>query len=590
MTKLRNGAIMLMFVTLWGCSDANNNTVILDSTGKHPVGWIVPSTGGLHPSAYKANPGACVECHGSAQNAQSTGGTSGISCFSASYNGIACHPNGPSGHPAGWSAPANHGSAAKATPDASHGFASCTNCHGTDYKGSAGKSCMSCHTTAPHPAAPWHGTTSSGTTHTTTDQANATECSRCHAGGVKLTTPGAVLPNAGCFNSTLCHAAVGHPAGWTATGHQVTAKAAATASSGMDSCRSCHGADFKGGTTGFSCMQCHTAAPHSKPWLTSTGATTRKHSTVDVSNALACGRCHAGGAKLSTPTTPPANAGCFNSTLCHAEVGHPAGWTATGHQVAAKAAATSSTGLDSCRSCHGADFKGGTAGVSCMQCHTTSPHSKPWLTSTGATTHKHSTADATNALACGRCHAGGAKLSTPTTPPADSGCFNSTLCHASAAGHAFPYPGSTHLSANSTACLTCHAQGSTSSTYPVSAGTAPNCRGCHLNANPGTTPQCSDCHGTVANNSVAKMAGRPAGGTTFPNREGKHNSVSNHKSFTCTSCHLFTSGDSRHGWSNGVKSTAAQVGGTGTLITSWVAATKSCTSTVCHGDSTVRQW
>lgn len=476
MTKLKNSAILLMLVALWGCSDAGNNSIILDSAGKHPADWIVPATGGLHPAAYAANKSACVECHGSAQSQSLNKGTSGIGCFSASYNGNGCHPNGP-GHPAGWSAPANHGGAAKATPDATHGFASCTNCHGANYTGATGTSCKACHTTAPHPAAPWRGTTATKTTHTTTDPANAAQCSRCHAGGVKLATPVASL----------------------------------------------------------------------------------------------------------------AGAGCFNNTLCHASVGHPAGWAATGHQIAVKAAAGASTGMDSCRSCHGTDFKGGTTGVSCMKCHTTSPHSKPWLTSTGATTYKHSTVDTTNASACGSCHAKGAKLLTPTTPPADAGCFNSTLCHGSAAGHVLPYPGSAHLGTTDvTSCLTCHAQGSATSTY--TAGTKPDCRSCHLNANPGTSPQCSDCHGSVANDKTGALkAGRPVGGSSFPNRPGKHN-ISEHSGLRCTFCHPFTSGDARHGWSNRVKSTVAQVGGVGTLMTSWDPATKNCTATGCHGNSSIRQW
>lgn len=471
MTKLRNGAIMLMFVTLWGCSDASNNTVILDSTGKHAAGWIVPSTGGLHPAAYIANPGACVECHGNAkkESLPIIVGTSGIGCFN---NGNACHPNGPSGgHSAGWDAAGNHGSAAKAAPDESHGFASCTNCHGANYTGGVGTSCKACHTTAPHPAAPWRGTTATKTTHTTTDQANAAECSRCHAANARLTTP----------------------------------------------------------------------------------------------------------------VAPLAGAGCFNSTLCHATGGHPAGWAATGHQIAAKAAVGASTGMDYCRNCHGTDFRGGTSGVSCMRCHTASPHSKPWQVTSGATTHKHSSTDATNAPACGSCHAGGAKSLTPTTPPADAGCFNNTLCHAAPpSAHAFPNPGSAHLgTANSADCLACHAQGSATSTYPVASGTAPNCRGCHLNANPGTSPQCSDCHGSVANDSLGALkAGRPVGGTAFPNQPGKHN-ISDHVDWSCTSCHPFTTGNLQHGWSNGVRSTAAKVGGAGTRITSWDAETKSCTP-ICH--------
>ena len=458
---------VVMAFALAGCSDKNTEAVFDSDSGKHPAGWIVASTGGLHPAAYKANQSSCFDCHGSAQDPLSTGGTSRVSCFSASFNGIACHPNGPSGHPADWSTPGSHGSSAKATPDASHGFASCTKCHGANYAGDTGTSCKACHTTAPHPAAPWHGTTATGTTHTTTDQANATECSRCHAGNTRLTTPGAVLQAAGCFNNTLCHGQVGHPAGWAATGHQIAAKAAAGASAGMDYCRSCHGADFKGGTTG----------------------------------------------------------------------------------------------------------------ASCFKCHTTSPHSKPWLGSTGATVHKHSSTDATNALACGRCHAGGVKQSTPTTPPANAGCFNSTLCHGTVTGHAYPFPGAAHLgSADATSCLVCHAQGSATSTYPVAAGTPPECRSCHLNANPGTTPQCSDCHGSVANNSAgALLAGRPTG-NLFPNTAKEHN-ISEHVRRACTVCHPFTSGDIRHGWSNRGKSTAAQVGGVG--IISWDATTKSCTP-VCH--------
>lgn len=357
---------MALAFALTGCGDKNDKSTF-DADSGHPSGWVVASTGGLHPSAYKANNSACVDCHGSAQNPQSSGGISGISCFSVSYNGIACHPNGLSGHSAVWGAPGSHGSAAKAAPDASHGFASCTPCHGANYGGGTGTSCMACHTTAPHPATPWRGTTSTKTTHTTTDQGNASECSRCHAGNARLTTPVAVLANAGCFNSTLCHGSV----------------------------------------------------------------------------------------------------------------------------------------------------------------------------------------------------------------------------------HSFPNQGSAHLgAANGTGCLACHAQGDAASAYPVAAGTAPNCRSCHLNANPGTSPQCSDCHGSVANNSGGALkAGRPTGGAgaTFPNQAGKHN-ISEHSGLRCIYCHPFTSGDIRHGWSNGAKSSAAQVGGAGTLMPSWTAATKSCTA-LCHADTAeIRTW
>jgi predicted CXXCH cytochrome family protein len=385
-----------------------------------------------------------------------TGGVSKVSCFSTDKDGISCHPQGPSGHPAGWSAPAAHGARAKAAPSATQGFLSCTQCHGADYAGGSGTSCMACHTTAPHPATPWRGTTATGTTHTTTNEGNVSQCARCHLNNARLATPVAV------------------PAG----------------------------------------------------------------------------------------TTP----GCFNGTLCHATVGHPAGWAATGHQVAAKAAAGASSGLDYCRTCHGTDFRGGTANVSCFSCHTSSPHSKPWLGSTGATTHIHSTTDTTNALACGRCHAGGVKLSTPTTPPTNAGCFNSTLCHGTPTSHAFPYGGSLHrpggtgtvlanTSAPYTNCSGCHDTTTAGGTYPVASGVRPLCSGCHLNmANfTSTTPGCWDCHGASATD------GRPSG-TSFPNRQGSadgHNR--NTHRLACTFCHPITTGSASHGWSNGAKSSNAQV-------------------------------
>lgn len=356
-------ALMALSLALAGCGDKNDKAIFSADSG-HPAGWAVLSTGGLHPSVYKADNGACVDCHGSAQDPQSTGGTSRVSCFSVSHNGMTCHPNGLSGHSTVWSSPANHGSAAKAAPDASHGFASCTACHGANYAGNTGTSCMACHATAPHPAAPWRGTTSTGTTHTTTDLGNASECSRCHAGNLRRTTPVAALAGAGCFNSTLCHGSI----------------------------------------------------------------------------------------------------------------------------------------------------------------------------------------------------------------------------------HPFPNQGSAHRgAANGIGCLSCHAQGDAASTYPVALGTAPDCRGCHLNANPGTGTQCSDCHGSVANNGGGALkAGRPTG-TTFPNQAGLHN-IDEHSGLKCIYCHLYTSGDTRHGWSNGVKSSAAQVGGAGTLMPSWTAATKSCTA-LCHDDTAaIRTW
>lgn len=324
--KLFSGLMMLMFISLWGCSGANDNAVILDASGKHPVGWVVAANGGSHPAAHLSAPGKCAECHGG----DLKGGISKVSCFSASRNGMTCHAQGPSGHPAGWALGSAHGA---------------------------------------------------------------------HA------------------------------------------KAAAVGSDGLAFCKNCHGADFRGGTAGISCFSCHTASPHA-PWL---GATTSIHSTTDVTNASACGGCHSNNARLNTPIAPPANAGCFNNTLCH-------------------------------------DTK---------------------------------------------------------------------------ASHAYPFQGSLHSSAAGvapwSACLGCHSN-TPGGTYPVAAGTAPNCTGCHINGLrvPVGTSSCWDCHGSSATN------GRP-NGATFPDRNGEHGT---HDAImaNCDFCHFGGgSGTATHGNSNRVARTVRDV-------------------------------
>src|SRR6185369_15824675 len=66
--------------------------------------------------------------------------------------------------------------------------------------------------------------------------------------------------------------------------------------------------------------------------------------------------------------------------------------------------------------------------------------------------------------------------------------------------HSFPYGGSAHqVAAGTTApwgnCTACHAN-TAGGTYPVPAGTPPNCQGCHLNGikTPSGSLSCWDCH------------------------------------------------------------------------------------------------
>ena len=200
---LHVGILTLSF----GCSDTRQTaTPFNPETGKHSANWIVG-----HRAAFLSDSGQCAACHG----ADLRGGISGVSCFSASFDGMSCHANGPSMHPANWTNPELHGTTAKSAPGASAGLSYCQACHGDDFAGGlVQKSCVNvagCHgagADAPH-AFPW--VPGSTYVHTTTDAGNAPVCGLCHLSG--RTPPSyAALPagtTPGCFDNTLCHGTAG---------------------------------------------------------------------------------------------------------------------------------------------------------------------------------------------------------------------------------------------------------------------------------------------------------------------------------------------------------------------------------------------
>ncbi len=439
-------------VALSACSTPDSNALVSPSTGKHAANWIT-----AHPGAFFSDPAQCAQCHGS----DIRGGISKVSCYSAGFNGMTCHPNGP-GHadPAAFAAPAQHGVRAKTAPDPSttSGFSTCQTCHGSDFAGGSTLPLTSCLKTAgchgatvnaPH-SVPWISTSTYH--HSTTDTGNAVVCANCHLKGLNSPLPPpspAGTGSPGCFNNTLCHGPI-HPIGFAGpTQHGVRAKAAPDPSttSGFSTCQTCHGSNFAGGTTFplTSCLNtagCHgtgVLAPHAVPWLSKS---TYQHMTTDTGNAPVCANCHLKG--LNSPLPPPSPAGtgspgCFNNTLCHGS-GHPVGFAGpTQHGVRAKAAPDLSTksGFSTCQTCHGSNFAGGTTSplTSCLNtagCHGTgvyAPHAVPWSPDS---TYKHNTTDTGNAPVCGECHLNGANSSVPTPPPPGSGplgCFNGTLCH-----------------------------------------------------------------------------------------------------------------------------------------------------------------
>jgi len=112
-----------------------------------------------------------------------------------------------------------------------------------------------------------------------------------------------------CAEEVTPPASVSHPPEWMYSdaenfhGEKVEA-------SGSESCKSCHGASFEGGTSGVSCSKCHGIYPHPPEW-----------------------------------TIPD----------------HP--------QSHGKYLDDGGGSIQECRACHGENLDGGTSGIACSDCH-----------------------------------------------------------------------------------------------------------------------------------------------------------------------------------------------------------------------------
>ncbi len=546
--------VLFSFLTLslLACSKANDKAINIDPvTGKHPRGWAAAGNGGLHPEKYHSGPSACYECHGK----NLAGGISSVSCFTAARSGINCHPDGPlTGHTEGWSSPNAHGVSAKAMAAGQDGIARCQRCHGSDFAGgSSKKSCLNsagCHgagNMAPHSPKPWLSRIG-GRTHTTADASNAAGCAVCHTNGANSSRkPSVAQPTGtapGCFNNTLCHGVEGHVAGWkAASAHGAAAKSESGGDNGFSACVKCHGNNYGGGIAEQSCLNtagCHganVAAPHpGKPWKSTTGGAS--HVSTETSNAGQCAVCHTGGANSTrAPRTGDAIGltGCFNNTLCHGVIGHPAGWKAANqHGAEAKKAPTETTGFSSCQPCHGAGFINGAA-PTCFNsavCHgsgVNAPHAgKPWFSRVGGSTH--TSTDTANVGTCAICHTVGANSSVKPPAPATmtlAGCFNNTLCHF----HQIPFAPSASIPAslhggeakkNLTVCQACH--GNPGSTKFDGVALADGAK----------TIACSSCH------AFAK-----AHPTDWQGSGAYSHRTAGNRADACTLCHDVTQGRAR---------------------------------------------
>lgn len=272
-------------------------------------------------------------------------------------------------------------------------------------------------------------------------------------------------------------------------------------------------------------------------WLTPTGGTHAKSATLNyIANGgtSSCTECHG-----SDLTGGIARVSCFANTAgCHHDP-IPNWSTPAVHGATAKLAPGSS-GFAACQICHGNDFSGGGADVSCFTCHGVSaPHApKPWRTSAG-TTFTHTNTDPKNAPVCAQCHFLGSPNNPaghPSTPaPAGTapGCFNNTLCHgANPASHPVPFNDNAHYDVAAAtfdaSCGTCH------DVSGPSTKVGPACQTCHVAASPLTAAGCTSCH------AVPPDGGAPAG-DLYPNIAGAHSA---HFALTavgtpisCDTCH-----------------------------------------------------
>ena len=510
--------------------------------------WTNFQTAGHSKAAY-ANDNVvnavCQECH----NANIRFGNPPPQCHN-------CHAPFPLFHPAGWSAVADHGAAAKDAPSANRGFPFCQTCHGTAFTGSGNApSCINqslCHGTSGNPATPsalnqaphakrqWRTSAGTPLTHTSTasDNANADVCYVCHRNrantiSVPAPTPAfdpAALP--GCFNSSLCHgSAVAHPTGtsWLPGGlHGATAKADLTY------CQVCH-ADTAAPATNprfnilvntssanSSCENCHktnTAHPPVDPAKAS-GAPRWYFHRLSGNKHVACTQCH--GATLQGPAEGGVGPRCQD---CH-RLGPPIVFPASVVQPA-----------------------------TCTTCHMFPPDGVPNQFPNIAGTHGIHNSFAGVHDVCDSCHSG-AGYGSGANHFMDNVVNLAFLSRYNARTGAASYAAGTLSCSN----VSCHG-----------GQTTPNWRTGTIDVN----TQCTSCHalGTAQYNSY---------------NSGEHNR-SDHRSKACTVCHNTTTLAVNHFTTLGTTAmegpASATIGGGSTTVSTYVPSTGSCTpsnTSVCH--------
>jgi len=442
-------------------------------------------------------------------------------------------------------------------------------------------------------------TASSGGTHASSatldyiSEGGSSSCAECHgsdlAGGISRVS---------CFSTGAagCH----HSAGWAAVSpatqnHGVSAKRA-PGSSGFVSCQICHGSAYAGTSYAPSCLNataCHGAgivSPHPSLWRTSTGGP-YNHNSTDPANAAVCFGCHAymSAGNPNNPTVPtlPAAAGtasgCYNGTMCHNEVRHGIPFNNTTHY-----SVTSSSFTTSCGACHDVSTPSTKTGPVCRTCHIAeSPLIALNCTSCHANPPNGAATAYPNAAGTHATHIALTSTGTPVTcNTCHSGLGTGTLNHYNRA-NARPGNDALRVPPGDVAFLATYNAETGPSSFDNSASLACSRVSCHGGQ---TTPnwrtgaidvnnQCTNCHasGTAQFNSYNS------------GEHARHIGAFGASASTCKYCHNTTTLSVNHFTTLATPAmegpASATIGGAGTLVTTYIPATQSCSPQggVCHG-------
>lgn len=436
------------------------------------------------------------------------------------------------------------------------------------------------------------------------------ECTECHAAPALPPTHPAVSANATRADCQTCHVLGNHMDGAVAlVGHEPAWKDpanprfhASSANAGIDSCRSCHGADLSGGAASSACATCHDVGLPA-------GVASWK---------VNCVMCH-GGTELANGAPPEPTWG--NAADAVRTGAHTAHLTATDRAPAAPCAACHTVPTDVFTPGH---LDGGTAEVVFARSIPGAP-APAWdrTTASCANTYCHAGAAGgsrpapvwTNVgqgeAACGSCHAVPPAAPHPTVAAGLTGC---TECHPEsmdAAGVLIPpSQGGMHLDGSLQASGHPDAFKDPASpefhAFEANRGLSP-CQGCHGPALDGvggsTRVSCASCHGTdwttrctMCHGGVANATGAPPdatwGNAGDPLRAGAHEKHvmggALSRPMACESCHTvpvdaFAPEHLDGGFAEVRFGGVAAAGG---ATPGWSRADGTCSSVYCHGATT----